>query len=189
MRRRTKILLILLAASLFSYALYGYNRFVDRLHFLHIAKGRVEAELQRRYVVNSRSRAAADAYLETEREIQARLIELNGLIRSGVPADRLAETEEDLVGLVERLEGLVEEYPGLRAKGPYLFLMETLQDSGWRVTREQFRYNEAVYDYNLMRQIFPFKALAVIFGFHEESFVKADKGAEGVPSVGRSNRG
>ena len=186
MRCRAKILLIILSAFFVSFAAYGYNRFVDRLHFLHIAKGRFEAELQRRYIVNSRSRTAAEQYLETEGEIQKCLIELNGLIRSGQQTGRLAEAEEKLVRLVERLDVLREEYPVLRTKGPYLFLMQTIQDSGWRVTREKLRYNEAVYDYNLMRQIFPFKSLALLFGFHEESFMELEEGAKLVPGVSRS---
>ncbi len=186
MRYKAKILLITLSVFLVSFAVFGYNRFIDRLHLLHIANGRVEAELQRRYIVNSRSRAAAEQYLETEGKIQEHLIELNRIIRSGGQAGRQAETENELVGLVERLDVLKEEYPGLRTKGPYLFLMETIQDSGWRVTREKFRYNEAVYDYNLIRHIFPFKPVAFLFGFHEESFMKAEKGAERVPGVGRS---
>ncbi len=160
-----------------------YNKLVDEAHFLHIAHGRVETEMQRRHDIVTRTASAVNGYMETEGRLIDHLAELNGLIESGSDGIRQGNLKAEIIILLNRLTLLVEAYPDLRSKEPSIFLMETLQQTGRRVTEQRMRYNKTAYDYNRFCRIFPYNIFARAFGFHMETFFKADESASTVPLI------
>jgi len=180
------ILILFIAFTLLAHVLsilLVYNKLVDELHFLHIAHGRLETEQQRRYDIVTRTEAVVGEYVELERKIFSRLVTLNGFIEAAAPESTLREKRLEIATLMHKLTLLVEDYPDLKAKGPYIFLMDTIQETGKRVTEERLNYNNRAYEYNMMRQIFPYHIVALVSGFSKEPFFEADRGAETVPEV------
>jgi LemA protein len=180
-----KILILLLTVLLAEYvaAKLIYNKLVDEEHFLHIAYGRLEAEKQRRHDIITRSVAAVNKYVDMESRVLERLATLNGLIESRASESMQHETKTEIILLLNGLTLLAEDYPDLRSKGPYVHLMETLQETGKRVTEERMNYNKTAYEYNMFCRLFPFNIFARMFGFGKKPFFEAEKGAGTVPEI------
>lgn len=105
------------------------------------------------------------------------------MIEDGAARALQDEKTTEIVVLMNGLTLLAEDYPGLRAKGPYILLMETIQETGKRVTEERMNYNEATYEYNMYCRLFPYNIFARFLNFHNEPLFSAEKGAETVPEI------
>lgn len=161
---------IIAAAVLLCLAVYVYNEIIYLEHLIHNSHGRLEAEIQRRHDVVERCRDAAEKYIAIEEKIQNRMIIINGLIRSGRNKEYLKEKDE-IMALLRDMDMIKEKYPALKSKAPSVYLMEIIQESGGRVTRERLNYNEWVYRYNETRMVFPYRTFAWILGFKEKPYL------------------
>ena len=169
------VVITLLGSSLLGSFLYGlvtYNELIDMEHFLQVAHGRLLVEMQRRQVVLSTCRNAVAMYAAMEEKIQDRLIRLHGLTKTHGPRAQIVKSERlEIMKLIRELDLLIEKYPDLKSKGPYVLLMETIQDTGFRITTERLNYNDWTYNYNVMCSLFPHRIVAFVCGFREQPFL------------------
>jgi LemA protein len=157
----------------FLYGLRTYNELVDMEHFLEVAHGRLLVEMQRRQDVVSSCENAVKLYANMEGKLQDRLIELHRLTKAhGSRAQIVMGEALEIMKLARELDLLIEKYPGLRSKGPYVLLMETIQQTGYQVITERLNYNNWTYNYNVTCRLFPHRIMAVVFGFREHPFLK-----------------
>lgn len=178
------IIVALAGVSAFSH--YIYNRIIDREHFVDVAKGRLEAELQRRLIVITTNMEAADSYLVMEQGVYDRLIRLNGIIEAGgYQAGQEASFRNEILDVIAKIRLLVEAYPELKVKRPYVTAMQAIQESGWKVSRSRDLYNEKAYEYNVFCSLFPVNLFAWFFGFEKEEFFEANKAAHTAPRIDR----
>lgn len=175
MNKRTysgKVVAVVLI-GLFLFGWRTYNELVDMEHFLHVAHGRLLVEMQRKQVVLSRCRNAVAMYATMEEKIQDRLIALHGLTKTHGPRAQIVMSEGlEIIKLVRELDLLIEKYPDLKSKGPYVLLMEQIQETGLKVTAERLSYNNWTYKYNVMCRLFPHTILAMVLGFRERPFLQ-----------------
>ena len=161
---------------LITFCIYGvrtYNELLDMEHFLEVAHGRLLVEMQRRAVVISGCENAVAMYANMEGKLQERLIELHRLTKTHGPQAQVVKGEAlEIMKLIRELDLLIEKYPGLKSKGPYVLLMETLQQTGYQVITERLNYNSWTYNYNVTCHLFPHRILAVLFGFWERPFLQ-----------------
>lgn len=167
----TVIAVAVILAGLFLFGVRTYNELIDMRHFLDVAHGRLLAEMERKQVILSKCRTVVAMYATMEEKIQDHMIELHRLTRTRCPQARIKSEEMEIIKLVRELDLLVEKYPGLRSKGPYVLLMETIQDTGFRVTAERLNYNNWTYNYNVLCHIFPHRIVAMATGFREQPFL------------------
>lgn len=159
--------------SSFIYGLRTYNELVDMEHFLEVAHGRLLVEMQRRADVVSGCRSAVALYANKEGKLQDRLIELHRLTKThGTRAQIVKGESMEIMKLVSELDLLIEKYPGLKSKGPYVLLMETMQQTGYQVITERLNFNNWTYNYNVTCHLFPHRILAILFGFREKPFLQ-----------------
>ncbi|MGA2332040.1 MAG: LemA family protein [Syntrophales bacterium] len=159
--------------SSFLYGLRTYNELVNMEHFLEVAHGRLLVEMQRRQVVVAGCRNAVAMYANMEGKLQDHLIALHRLTKAHGPRAEIVKGEAlEIVKLVRELDLLIEKYPGLKSKGPYVLLMETLQQTGYQVVTERLNYNNWTYNYNVTCRLFPHRILAMLFGFREQPFLE-----------------
>jgi len=157
----------------FLYGLRTYNELVDMEHFLEVAHGRLLVEMQRKQDVVSGCRNAVALYANMEGKLQDRLIELHRLTKTYGSRAQIVKGEAlEITKLVRELDLLIEKYPGLKSKGPYVLLMETLQQTGYQVIVERLNYNNWTYSYNVTCRLFPHRIVAVVFGFKEKPFLE-----------------
>ncbi len=157
----------------FLYGLRTYNELVDMEHFLEVAHGRLLVEMQRRQVVVSGCENAVALYANMEGKLQDRLIELHRLTKTYGSRAQIVKGEAlEIMKLVRELDLLIEKYPGLKSKGPYVLLMETIQQTGYQVIVERLNYNNWTYNYNVTCRLFPHRIMAMVFGFREQPFLQ-----------------
>ncbi|MEI6666932.1 MAG: LemA family protein [Acidobacteriota bacterium] len=156
-------------------AVFGYrthSALVDAEHFLDVAHGRLLLQVQRRHDLLGMSREVVARYASIEERIQAHVIALHGLTKTHGPRAEVVKSEGlVLVDLLTQLDLLIEKYPALKSKGPYVLLMETIQETGFQVTTERLKCNTEAYKYNVMRLLFPHSVVAKVFGFKERPFL------------------
>ncbi len=163
---------VIFLMGMFGYCLRTYNELVDMEHFLEVAHGRLLLEVQRKQVVLASCRNAVLAYTAMEEKIESRVIELHRLTKAHGPQAQIVKSEgQEILKLVRELDLLVEKYPALKSKGPYVLLMETIQETGLRVITERLSYNQCTYQYNLVCRLFPHRIMATILGFRERPFL------------------
>jgi hypothetical protein len=154
------------------YGRVTYNELVDMEHFLDVAHGRLLIEMQRKQDVLAGCRKAVTLYTTMEGKLQNHLIELHRLTKTHGPKSQGVKSEEmEIVKLVRELDLLVEKYPGLKSKGPYVLLMETMQETGYKVIEERLNYNNWTYNYNVTCHLFPHRIVALVFGFPDRPFL------------------
>ncbi len=170
------ILAIFLFAGYIAFKLV-YNKLVDEEHFLHIAHGRLEATMQKRQDLVTGTISAVNSYVKIEGMLIERLVTLNGMIESGIGGSMQKGMKTEIIALLNNMALLAEAYPDLRSSGPYVYLMETLQYTGRRVTEARMEYNNRAYEYNMICRIFPFNLVSVFLGFGREHFFEAQKKA------------
>lgn len=166
-------LILIGMAWIFFFGLHIYNELTDIEHFLQVAHGRLLVEMQRQQVVLSGCGNAVAMYATMEEKIQDRLIALHSLTQTHGPRAQIVESEGlELIKLVRELDLLIEKYPGLKSKGPYVLLMETLQETGFQVITERLNYNNWTYNYNVTCHLFPHRIIALVLGFREQPFLQ-----------------
>lgn len=175
----------LIIAFLFMISKLVYNKMIDEEHFLYISHGRVEAELQKREDLNRNALKAANVYLEMEEDLIHRLITLAGEVKSGANAARILAMRGEIERLVSSMDVLVMMSPQLKAKGPYLYLMETYCATENSVLAARQNYNVAVSDFDMFLDKFPYNIIARLYGFKRAKIFTAEKGAEKTPDVDR----
>jgi LemA protein len=149
-----------------------YNELIDMEHFLDVAHGRLLVEMERKEMLLSECRSAVAMYATMEETIQERLIRLHGLTKAhGKQAQIVKDERLEITKVIRELDLLIEKYPDLKSKGPYVLLMETIQETGLRVITERLNYNNWTYNYNVTCLLFPHRILAFICGFRERPFL------------------
>lgn len=165
----------LVAAHAIGFLLFAWNihnQLVDDEHFLDVAHGRLLLQMQRKRDLLASCRNVVAKYSAMEERIQDHLITLHGLTKTHGPQAQMVKSEEqEILKLIRELDLLMENYPDLRSKGPYVLLMETIQETGLRVITERLNYNDFTYRYNLLCRLFPHNIVALVLGFKERPFL------------------
>lgn len=152
---------------------------------MHISHGRLEAELQKRDDLNRNALKATEVYLEMEGELMHRLIDLAREVKTGANASRILAMRGDIERLVSSMDVLVMMSPQLKAKNPYLYLMETYSATENAVTAARLHYNVATCEYDMFLDKFPYNIVAKVYGFKRAEIFASETGADKAPDVDR----
>lgn len=90
-------------------------------------------------------------------------------------------------GTIGRLLSLQEQYPQLRSSEAFMKVQDELSGTENRLNTARIDFNDAVRDYNTLRNSFPAVLTAGLLGFKEEPYFQADEGAKQAPTVGDAN--
>lgn len=169
------IVLAVIAVVLFFFVSI-YNRLVSGRNGYKNAFAQIDVQLTRRYDLIPNLVETAKGYMKHEREtleavIAARNSALSGLkgaaANPGDPAavQQLAGAENALSGALGRLFALAEAYPDLKANQNMMQLSEELTSTENKVAFARQAYNDAVMNYNNLREMFPNSVIAGMFAF------------------------
>ncbi len=168
------ILIILAAVVLFGITIY--NRLIAGRNRYKNAFAQIDVQLTRRHDLIPNLVETAKGYMKHEREtleavINARNAAVSGLKAAAAdPTDpeamkKLAEAEQGLSGALGRLFALSEAYPDLKANENMMQLSEELTTTENKVAFARQAFNDAVMDYNNLREVFPNNLFAGWFSF------------------------
>ena len=187
------ILIVLVGLGLFAVSIY--NRLVSGRNRYRNAFAQIDVQLTRRHDLIPNLVETAKGYLKHEREtleavINARNAAVSGLKAAAAdPTDpeairRLSEAEQGLSGALGRLFALSEAYPDLKANQNMMQLSEELTSTENKVAFARQAYNDAVMDYNTLRESFPNNFVAGWFAFRAAELLEIEDVAKReVPKV------
>lgn len=168
------------------FAVVIYNRLVTARNRYQNAFAQIDVQLTRRYDLIPNLVKVAERYMKHEREtleavIQARNQALGSLKEASAdPTDpeamkRLSQSEQGLSGALGRLFALSENYPDLKANQNMMQLSEELTSTENRVAFARQAFNDAVMNYNNMREVFPNNLIANSMNFQPAQLLEIEE--------------
>ena len=188
-------IVLAIVAAIVVFAISIYNRLVASRNRFKNAFAQIDVQLTRRHDLIPNLVETAKGYLAHEREtleavISARNAAVSGLKDAAAdPTDpeamaRLAAAEQGLTGALGRLFALAEAYPDLKANENMMQLSEELTTTENKVAFARQAYNDAVMDYNTLRESFPNNFFANWFNFSSAELLEIeDETKREVPQV------
>lgn len=177
------VLILLIAAAFFAITLY--NRLVAARNRYKNAFAQIDVQLNRRHDLIPNLVEVARKYMSHERETLEAVIQArNGAhqqLKSAAadPSDpdamrKLSEAEQGLSGALGRLFALSENYPDLKANQNMMQLSEELTSTENKVAFARQAFNDAVMNYNILRESFPANVIAGMFTFKPAELLEID---------------
>ena len=190
----TLVLVVLIVASIL-YMISIYNHLIQSRNRYKNAFSQIDVQMTRRYDLIPNLVETSKAYMRHEREtLQAVISARHGAINSLQKAAKdpsneqamyeLSTAEQGLTGALGRLFALSESYPDLKANNNMMQLMEELTTTENKVTFSRQAFNDAVMEYNILREAFPSNIIAGHFKFMEAQLLQIEDVAKrAVPRV------
>jgi LemA protein len=152
-----------------------YNNLVRARNHCIEAWSNVDTELKRRYDLIPNLVSTVKGYAAHERELLEQVTRLREVCakNNGTPQQQ-AQTENELVRLLNALMIRVEAYPELKANQNFLQLQQELVNTEDRIQAARRFYNGNVREHNNLVQTFPSSVLATLFGFGEREFFEIE---------------
>ncbi|WP_018139689.1 MULTISPECIES: LemA family protein [unclassified Thioalkalivibrio] len=177
--------LIAIVVLLVVWAVWTYNRLVTARNRYKNAFAQIDVQLTRRYDLIPNLVKVAERYMSHERDtleavIQARNQAMDRLKQvGGDPTNteavrQLSGAEQGLSGALGRLFALSENYPDLKANENMMQLSEELTSTENRVAFARQGYNDAVMQYNILREMFPNTLIANNFAFRPAQLLEIE---------------
>ncbi|MCS6947365.1 MAG: LemA family protein [Steroidobacteraceae bacterium] len=172
----TALIVLIVLAGLVVWIVSLYNRLVGARNAFKNAFAQIDVQLTRRYDLIPNLVETAKAYLKHERETLEAVVAARNAAYAGLkaaaanPADAaavrsLAGAENQLAGALGRLLAVAEAYPDLKANLNMMQLSEELTATENRVAFARQAFNDAVMNYNNLREMFPGNLIAGMFAF------------------------
>ncbi len=180
---------LILAMSLSS---CGYNSMVEQREIVKQKWADVESQYQRRADLIPNLVNTVKGYAAHEKETLTEVIEARSKATSvNVNADNLSPqaiqqfqaAQSGLTQALSKLMVVVERYPELKANENFMALQAQLEGTENRIAVARKKYNEAVQQYNTQTKKFPTNITAMLFGFEEMPYYKAEEGSDKAPEV------
>lgn len=172
-----------------------HNRLIGGRNAYKNAFAQIDVQLTRRHDLIPNLVETAKRYMKHEREtleavIAARNTAVSGLKNAAAnPGDpgavqQLAGAENVLSGALGRLFALAEAYPDLKANQTMMQLSEELTSTENKVAFARQAFNDAVMNYNNMREMFPNSIVAGMFAFWPAQLLQIESNEKrAVPQV------
>ncbi len=170
----------------------SYNGMVKSELEVGNAWSKVESAYQRRADLIPNLVSTVKGYANFEKETLIGVIEARSkatattIDPSNITPEQIQQYQQAQGGLstaLSRLLVTVEKYPDLKANENFLALQSQLEGTENRIKVERDYFNDATKEYDSTIRSFPTNILAMIFGFKEKGFFKADAGTEKAPAV------
>jgi LemA protein len=181
-----------LLAVIVLWAMGSYNGIVSKEVEVNKAWADVESDYQRRSDLIPNLVSTVKGYANFEQETLTKVIEARAsatqvkIDASNLTPESMAAFQQAQSGLsssLGRLLAVAENYPDLKANQNFLDLQAQLEGTENRISVARKRFNETVGAYDMAIKRFPGSLMAMIGGFKEKGFFKADAGAEKAPTV------
>ncbi|MBU2523999.1 LemA family protein [Patescibacteria group bacterium] len=180
------IIIGVVALALGSWVINVYNGMISRSEIVSQKWSNVETQYQRRIDLIPNLISAVQGAADFEKSTLTAVTEArNNMASAKSSGDRGAQIEamNGFDSAISRLLVTVEAYPNIKSTEAFIQFNTELAGTENRIRQARDNYNEVVKDYNLFIKIFPNKLLGGLFGFEEEEFFEAEKGAEVAPDV------
>lgn len=175
----------LIAAVFAVFVIIVYNRLVTSRNRYKNAFAQIDVQLTRRHDLIPNLVEVAKRYMSHEKDTLEAVIQARNMATSGLqtassdptnPAamKQLGQAEQGLSGALGRLFALSENYPDLKANQNMMQLTEELSSTENKVAFARQAFNDAVMNYNILRESFPSNLVAGLFNFQAAELLEID---------------
>ena len=160
--------------------MFIYNKLISARNLVQTAWSDIDVNLQKRFSLVPQLVALTKGYAEHEAVLLEKIVSIrtNGSDRTSV-----AREDEQVTQTLHRFTMNVENYPQLKADGPFLDLMEQLSKLEDHLEYARKFYNGTTRVYNTNIQSFPASIIAGMFGFKKADFYEINAPERVVPTT------
>lgn len=164
-------IIVIVVALLFVVGIY--NGLVTRRNQVENAFAGIDVQLKKRYDLIPNLVEAVKGYMQHEKEVLARVIELRNKSYSTLTDEEKNDLDNGMQTIANSLRVTVEKYPDLKASENVMMLQRSLNETEEQLAAARRSYNAAVLEYNNSLQTFPSNIFANMFGFTRRNFFEA----------------
>jgi LemA protein len=143
----------------------GYNRLVALNQKADQSFADIDVQLKQRQDLIPNLVETVKGYAAHERGTLEAVVQARNAAMSAASPDAQAKAENMLTGALRQLFALSEAYPDLKANQNFLQLQSELSDLENKIAASRRFFNNAVAEFNAVRQQFPTVLFAGLFGF------------------------
>jgi LemA protein len=163
-----------------------YNGLIAKKNQVANAFGGLDAMLQKRYDLVPNLVAAVQGYMQHERDLLVRIVQLRNTASSAPRAKERQGADDHLTAAISQLFLLSEQYPNLRAVEDFLQLQASLNEIEEQISAARRAFNASVTDYNNAVEMFPSSLVAGMMGLQKKDWFEiADAQRQNVDLSGK----
>jgi LemA protein len=163
-------ILVLLALAV----VVSYNRFVRQRNLVQESWRQVDVELTRRHDLVPNLVETVKGYAAHERTVLTSVVAARAAALSAPDVPAKAEAENKLAGSLRGLFAVAENYPDLKAAGPFQQLQAQLAETEDRIAAARRFYNGNVRALNTRVEAFPSSVIASAFHVAKADYFETD---------------
>jgi LemA protein len=152
----------------------SYNRFVRQRNLVQESWRQVDVELTRRHDLVPNLVETVKGYAAHERTVLTSVVDARAAALSAPDVPAKAEAESKLAGSLRGLFAVAENYPDLKAAGPFQQLQAQLAETEDRIAAARRFYNGNVRALNTRVEAFPSSVVASAFHFTKADYFETD---------------
>jgi LemA protein len=173
----TALYVVLGIVALFLLAVViGYNRFVRQRNLVQESWRQIDVELRRRHDLIPNLVETVKGYAAHERTVLQSVVEARtAAVATGGGVAAQAKAESQLGRSLGGLFAVAENYPDLKAAGPFQQLQAQLAETEDRIAAGRRFYNGNVRALNTRVEAFPSSLVASTFHFEKAEYFEVDE--------------
>jgi LemA protein len=154
----------------------SYNRFVRQRNLVQESWRQIDVELRRRHDLIPNLVETVKGYAAHERTVLQNVVAARtAAVDSGGGVAAQAKAEAQLAGSLRGLLAVAENYPDLKAAGPFQQLQAQLAETEDRIAAGRRFYNGNVRALNTRVEAFPSSLIASTFHFEKAEYFEVDE--------------
>jgi LemA protein len=154
----------------------SYNRFVRQRNLVEESWRQIDVELRRRHDLIPNLVETVKGYASHERSVLQNVVDArSAAVAAGGGVAAQAKAESALGGSLRGLFAVAENYPDLKAAGPFQQLQAQLSETEDRIAAGRRFYNGNVRALNTRVEAFPSSLVASAFGFKKAEYFEVDE--------------
>lgn len=167
------IVLVVIVALVFGYAISSYNGLVRRRNELEESYRQIDVQLKRRYDLIPNLLEGVKKYFRQEQEVLSEVTRARSQAMQPQSPRQQADSEAQLSGAIGNLFAVAENYPDMKSDRVLLDFQEELSSTENKISFARQHYNDSVGSYNTKIQSFPAVIFARAMGFSEAEYFEA----------------
>lgn len=179
------VIIIIVAVVLIAvfYVIGVYNSLVNAKNKVDDQFSQIDVVLKRRIDLIPNLVETVKGYAKHEEKTLTEVIEARNKMATASNINEELEASDVVTGALNKLFALTESYPDLKANENFVSLQNDLKETEDKISYARSFYNDAVLNYNNLRQKFPSNIVANMFNFKEIGFFKASEAERETPKV------
>ena len=153
----------------------SYNGFVRLLEKVNEAFATMDVYLKKRYDLIPNIVATVKGYAKHESETLEKVIQARNTGMSSSSIEEIEASNNVITQGLRQLFALKEAYPELKANENFIKLQDELGDIEDEIAQARKYYNGVVRIYNARCRVIPHVFVAMIFGFKQKPYFRADE--------------